>query len=57
MTVSVKDIDECDENGRVCLNGRCVNTPGSYRCICNPGYQLSIDGAFCTGQYCRFDEY
>lgn len=44
------DIDECSENGRICLNGQCVNEPGSYKCICSPGYQLSPDGAFCLGK-------
>ena len=43
------DIDECTENGRICLNGDCMNTPGSYRCICQRGYELSPDGAFCLG--------
>ena len=45
----VVDIDECTENGKICLNGECINTPGSHRCECNPGYQLSPDGAFCLG--------
>ena len=45
------DIDECTENGRVCRNGQCVNTDGSFRCICNPGYRLAPDGAFCLGRY------
>lgn len=44
------DIDECTENGKICLNGECINTPGSHRCQCNPGYQLSPDGAFCLGR-------
>ena len=43
------DIDECTENGRICLNGDCMNTPGSYRCICQRGYELSPDEAFCLG--------
>ena len=43
------DIDECTENGRICLNGDCMNTPGTYRCICQRGYELSPDGAFCLG--------
>ena len=48
---SPPDIDECNENGRICLNGQCINKPGSYRCVCNRGYQLSPDGAFCVGKY------
>jgi len=44
------DIDECAENGRICLNGQCVNEPGSYKCRCSPGFQLSPDGAFCLGK-------
>ncbi|XP_061547020.1 latent-transforming growth factor beta-binding protein 1 isoform X4 [Phycodurus eques] len=32
-----QDFDECQLQG-VCPNGNCVNTVGSYRCICKPGY-------------------
>lgn len=31
------DLDECQLHG-VCPNGNCLNTVGSYRCICKPGY-------------------
>ena len=31
------DIDECKNNP---CNGACVNLPGSYQCICDPGYEL-----------------
>lgn len=41
------DIDECYENPRICLNGRCDNVPGSYRCVCQQGFIPSIDGTFC----------
>lgn len=42
------DIDECYENARVCLKGRCENIPGSYRCVCQDGYTPSLDGTFCV---------
>lgn len=41
------DVDECYENPKICLNGRCENVPGSYRCKCQNGFTLSSDGAFC----------
>ena len=41
-------MDECLENSRICLNGRCVNVGGSYRCECARGYTHSSDGTFCT---------
>ncbi|XP_067332079.1 latent-transforming growth factor beta-binding protein 1 isoform X2 [Channa argus] len=34
---SCQDLDECQLHG-VCPNGNCVNTVGSYRCMCKPGY-------------------
>ncbi len=50
FTCIFSDIDECNENGHICLNGQCINKPGSYHCVCNKGYQLSPDGAFCVGK-------
>ncbi|XP_075902399.1 latent-transforming growth factor beta-binding protein 1 isoform X2 [Nelusetta ayraudi] len=32
-----QDVDECQIHG-VCLNGRCLNTIGSFRCLCNSGF-------------------
>uniref|UniRef100_A0A3Q2YQV7 Latent-transforming growth factor beta-binding protein 4 n=1 Tax=Hippocampus comes TaxID=109280 RepID=A0A3Q2YQV7_HIPCM len=32
-----QDFDECQLQG-VCPNGNCLNTVGSYRCTCKPGY-------------------
>ncbi|XP_034408539.1 latent-transforming growth factor beta-binding protein 1 isoform X2 [Cyclopterus lumpus] len=32
-----QDFDECQLQG-VCANGNCLNTVGSYRCMCKPGY-------------------
>ncbi len=33
-----EDIDECQRFSNLCKNGKCINTPGSYRCLCNTGF-------------------
>ncbi|XP_043943101.1 protein kinase C-binding protein NELL2 [Protopterus annectens] len=43
-----EDIDECAEGHRYCHdNTMCVNTPGSFMCICKLGY-IRIDDYSCT---------
>lgn len=38
------DMDECATFDNVCVFGRCVNTYGMFKCICDKGYQSdSID--------------
>ncbi|XP_057245369.1 fibrillin-2-like, partial [Malurus melanocephalus] len=41
-------IDECIMNGVMCRNGRCVNTDGSFQCICNAGFEITPDGKNCV---------
>ncbi|KAG7256918.1 hypothetical protein CRUP_008888 [Coryphaenoides rupestris] len=40
-------VNECGFPERVCSQ-RCMNTHGSYRCYCEPGYALAADGHTCT---------
>ena len=43
------DIDECSANSHSCdANAICNNTPGSYNCMCKPGY--TGDGKSCAGK-------
>ncbi|XP_062420728.1 nephronectin isoform X2 [Pungitius pungitius] len=42
-----EDVNECGFVERPCSH-RCMNTHGSYRCYCEPGYTLSADGYTCT---------
>ena len=41
-------LDECAENPRICLNGRCENVPGSFECVCEEGFSSSAVGPFCV---------
>ncbi|XP_028415344.1 protocadherin-23-like isoform X2 [Dendronephthya gigantea] len=38
---SCVDINECSDGSAQCINSNCVNTDGSYRCVCLPGYTSS----------------
>lgn len=40
-------MNECD-NPENCKNGVCVNTVGSYYCICSPPWTLAIDRNSCV---------
>ncbi len=42
------DLDECSFSEFLCQH-RCVNTPGSFSCICPPGYYVYEDGRSCEG--------
>lgn len=42
------DINECELNNELCRGGgTCVNTEGSFTCVCPPGLTLDITGTFC----------
>lgn len=42
------DINECETVPVPCAY-RCVNSPGSYKCLCPPGLHLLGDGKSCAG--------
>ena len=46
----ISDIDECKVMGNLCKNGQCINTLGSYNCVCKPGYTPDIIGTLCIGE-------
>ena len=46
------DINECNNGYHDCSeNASCVNTPGSFKCTCKPGY--TGDGRLCLGTVYR----
>ena len=47
-SLSSADIDECSSQDHGCEH-TCVNTDGSYVCICTIGYSLNADGRTCDG--------
>ena len=49
----VTDIDECRDQPNICGNGTCENLPGSHKCVCYPGFQLTSVGD-CFGENLLF---
>ena len=50
LLIIIVDIDECGTMTDTCdMNAICSNTPGSFTCVCGPGY--SGDGINCLGKY------
>ena len=47
---STLDIDECKSFPGQCRNGRCLNTPGSYQCVCSEGFTLDVSESICRGK-------
>lgn len=44
------DINECLLSG-ICKNAECLNTKGSYRCLCKPGFMLDTESRQCVCKY------
>lgn len=44
------DRNECLEIPNVCSHGDCIDTEGSYRCLCLNGFKVSADQTMCMGE-------
>ena len=44
------DNDECQRKKNPVCQHKCLNTKGSYRCSCHPGYRLRHDYHTCEGK-------
>lgn len=44
------EMDECSRPDNGQCEQRCVNTLGSYRCACDPGYELAADRRSCDSE-------
>lgn len=44
-------MDECSRPHKGGCEQRCVNTLGSYKCACEPGYELAPDKKSCEGEF------
>lgn len=44
------EVDECSRPNRGGCEQRCLNTLGSYKCSCDPGYELAPDKRRCEGK-------
>lgn len=49
---SSSDINECQTPG-ICMNGRCINSEGSFRCECPTGLAIDVDGRVCVDTHMR----
>lgn len=49
------DLDECAQGTSQCSQ-LCLNTPGSFTCACQPGFQLDFDGRGCISKFRSSDK-
>ena len=44
MFFLLSDIDECDNNELCASNEECINSQGSFECVCQTGYVQNVAG-------------
>lgn len=50
----IADRNECLEIPNVCSHGECIDTQGSYRCLCHNGFKATADLTMCMGECVSF---
>lgn len=50
VTNLIEEINECALMPQMCNHGTCENIPGSFRCICDPGYVYDDISHQCIGE-------
>lgn len=51
VSLLVLDVNECEQMQLNRCEWKCVNLPGTHRCICPRGYTLHPNGYQCEGQH------
>lgn len=47
----IPDVDECVDDPELCSpHGECLNTEGSYLCVCGSGFVGNLDTPSCDGK-------
>lgn len=47
LTSDVNECTELNDKMSLCRNAKCINTDGSYKCECLPGYAASDQPNYC----------
>lgn len=50
LSLMCVDRNECQEIPNVCSHGECIDTQGSYRCLCHNGFKATADQTMCMGE-------